>query len=125
MKPRFAFQQLDFLDFDLSVCLCDEPGDTWRKERLGHTYHALLARDDFPEAMWCDRGRKGILIFKRSNLTHGIIAHECRHAVDTILSYREIKWGPGKCGETAGLAQENIARHVYRILRQWRTKIKT
>lgn len=123
MKPRFAFHLLDFLDFDLSVCLCDEPGDTWRREKLGHAYACLLGRGEFPEAMFCDRGRKGILIFKRSNLTHGIIAHECRHAVDVILSYREIKWGPKKCHETAALAQENITRLVYGTLLKWRAKI--
>lgn len=123
MKPRFAFHLLDFLDFDLSVCLCDEPGDTWRREKLGVRYHCTLGRGEMPEAMWCDSGRKGILIFKRSNLSHGFIAHECRHAADAILSYREIKWGPGKCSETAALAQENITRVVYQTLLRWRAKI--
>lgn len=69
-------------------------------------------------------GSNCVMLLKRDALSHRLIAHECRHAADFIMTLNQVKFGPKSCHETAALIQEYIAGIVYDTLKAWKAKIK-
>lgn len=64
------------------------------------------------------------LFLARYYLTHRLISHEIRHAVDDILSLRDVNPDVKVACETTALLTGHVAELVYRDLKAWRAKIR-
>jgi len=126
LKPFFHNFSLPIYDFDVRLCLCDSIRATVEERELhAHVNYNFEVAENFdPAGVWISRGRKGLMMFERRCLSHELIAHEMSHAVDDVFEYREIKWGPKGCGETAALLRGFLATQIYSCLIRWKAKIK-
>lgn len=122
MRDQSVKHYLGAYDYDFELVVCDDirPAVRRRKAWLG----VVKGISEKGLGLCCTRDNRLWVFLKRKAIDHGLIAHELRHAVDSIFEYREIRYGTGECEETAALAQEYLTRIVYSKLKQFKTKIR-
>lgn len=123
MKDLVAAHYIPIYDFTVKIIVCDDISKTYRgmNKWFGAEY------DDDQTVFqglfaWCNR--KGGLFLTRKHLSHSLIAHEIRHAVDRIMGQCDVQFGPNKCMETSAILQEYLAGIVYKQLKKWKVRIK-
>lgn len=125
LKTLFKNIFVPIYDFDVRVCLCDSIRVAVNDYNLHDEkhYNFVVEGEAFdPVGLWITKTRRGLLMFQRDHLSHGLIAHELRHAVDGIFEWREIK--PSVCHETPALLHEFLAVQIYSCLTRWNATIK-
>lgn len=120
-RDRSKQHHIDVLDFRLDVVLCHSV------KRACQTRQKELQVDmgeSDPMGMVAYRGRHAVIFLAREYVSHDLIAHECRHAVDRILAHNGVRYGRRGDGEVSALAQGHITALVYKDLKRWKVRIK-
>lgn len=111
--------EVPIMDFDLDVILTDSIRKSYDKR---HT--VPLEEEEYYAGLFAYSNRTGTLFFDKRHLTHNLIAHEVRHAVDRMMEFNNQRFGNGKCIETPAMVQGYLADLVYKDLKRWKAKIK-
>lgn len=122
MDEHSARYSIEAYDFDFELVVAKNVRRSRNKPSRVKEWREFVD-DDFI-GLWTYSGRRGILFLERKYVSHSLIAHEVRHAVDYILHKNQIRVDWTECRETPALVTEYITSLVYRNLKKWKIRVK-
>jgi len=122
-KDQSKFHVIPIFDFILEVVVCHDI-------KRAHDTHKRLKRlggqklEEEYGGLCCYCGRQMVLFFQRDQMTHNLIAHEIRHAVDAILHFNNVNFEGDGMRETPALLSGYITYLVHQDLKNWKIKLR-